>query len=194
MSMKNIRVSIMVLALAAPVLAQAQTAPAQNLPSLALNPPDVTEPSPWKGLSFGTAVFASFGKGAKGHIGGEGFIGYDHALANNFTIGVTSSVGYVPVSFAHSPYKGLNFSTTQVKLGYDMGPLHPYVTGGLMFTRPNANIGGPAVDQSINDLFASSKNLKTSGTFGAGVDYQINNQLSVGVGVQVSNGPVGLLH
>lgn len=59
------------------------------LPSLALNPP----PSPssssiWSGLYIGSGIFAISGNGSKGHVGGDGEIGYDREFQNGLVVGV----------------------------------------------------------------------------------------------------------
>eukprot|EP01037_Dinobryon_pediforme_P016394 gene16394-16572_t len=124
------------------------------LPSLAQS----AQPSPWAGLYYGTDAFGTFAKHSKGQIGGDGFIGYDHKLANDWTIGVVASAGYVPYSFANSPLKGVDFATTQVKLGYDLGRLKPYVTAGVALAKPTAINSGS--NDALNNLFAGSGGLK----------------------------------
>eukprot|EP01037_Dinobryon_pediforme_P002418 gene2418-2453_t len=119
------------------------------LPSLAQS----AETSPWAGFYYGTDAFGAFAKHSKGRIGGDGFIGYDHKLANDWTIGVVASAGYVPYSFANSPLRGVDFATTQVKLGYDLGRLKPYVTTGVALAKPTSMNGNP--NDALNNLFAA---------------------------------------
>ncbi len=167
---------------------------APALPTLALNPPappaiGPQAPSIWNGLYVGSEVFAVSGGGAKGRVGGAGLAGYSHELANNFVVGIDSEAGYAPAFFAHGPFKGYDFGAANVRLGYDMGRLMPYVTTGVVLAKPTLRNGSFDAADSVNDLFTPTANLKAAGDVGVGVDYAITPHLMVNVGATVGRGP-----
>ncbi len=167
---------------------------APQLPSLALNPvapPALSPPTPsiWSGLYVGSDVFAIAGGGAKGRVGGGGFIGYSHEFANNFVVGIDGEAGYSPAWFQPGPFKGYDYGAANVRLGYDMGRLMPYVTTGVMLAKPTARAGSVDAADSVNDLFTPSSNVKAAGTVGVGVDYAVTSHLTVSVGASVGRGP-----
>ncbi len=102
-----------------------------GLPLLALNPAGLADtPSRWSGFYVGSEVFAVSGSGGlKGGVGGAAEAGYNHAFSNNVVLGVNTAVGYAPSLFRRSRYSGFDFATADVRVGYDMGRLMPYVTG-----------------------------------------------------------------
>jgi outer membrane immunogenic protein len=175
--------------------AQADDLPAPTLPMLALDPPQLNapgtapQPSPWSGLTVGSDIFAVSGKGIKGGFGGDGFFGYNHEFANNVIVGIEASAGYAPGFFKQSPVAGYNFASTDVKVGYDMGRFMPYLTAGVTLAKPDilGHNGFTTTSDSVNDLFAGS-NPKAFTTVGAGFDYAITNNVSMGVHVSVSSG------
>jgi outer membrane immunogenic protein len=72
----------------------------------------------------------------------------------------------------------------EVKIGYDMGRLVPYVTLGAGIARPTSTLNGaPKGFDAINDMFVGSQPATTITTVGAGVDYAITDRLTVGVQV-----------
>ena len=170
----------------------APTAATPSLPSLALNP---EAPSPWAGLYVGSEIEAAFAKGSKPGFGGAAFAGYNRELPNNLVIGIQGSAGYAPYLFANGPYRGFNFAETSAKVGYDMGRFMPYVTAGVAFAKSNA-YGVPAytgATDSMNALFAPGGDLHAFGVVGAGVDYRVTNNLSVGVEVRAGSGNAPLV-
>ena len=77
--------------------AAAEELDASGLPFFAQNlQPKPQEPSIWSELYVGSEVFAISGKGVKGGFGGDGFVGYDHAFANDIVVGVRADAGYSP--------------------------------------------------------------------------------------------------
>jgi opacity protein-like surface antigen len=170
--------------------------PPPKLPSFALEPqplspsPQSPSPSPWTGFYAGSEVFAISGKGVKHGAGGAAFAGYNREFDNNLVIGVEASTGFAPSTFRHGPYTGYEFAATNVKLGYDMGRLMPFVTAGFAFAKPDIRSGGGylSATESANDLFGSPSNLRVLGNVGAGFDYQVTNNLSVGVAVSAGTG------
>jgi len=176
------------LALAAP--ASAADLPTQpSLPSLAADPQ--TQAPNWKGFYVGTELAVASFKGvkdAKGAVGGDVFAGYDHRFDNNVVLGVRFSTGYAPWMFPGAT-RGFDFAETSVKLGYEMGPLTPYVVTGAALARAT-NFGGGAanLNDSLNGVFAGPGALQAVGTAGVGFDYAVTNNLHVGVEAAVTNG------
>jgi len=167
--------------------ARADDASAPALPSLALNP---QASSPWTGFYVGSEVMAAFAKGSKPGFGGAAFAGYNHEFSNNLVLGVQGAAGYAPFLFGHGPYRGFNFAETSVKAGYDMGRFMPYVTAGVGFAKADA-FGPPAYTgaaNSMNALFSSGGDLSAVGMVGAGFDYAVTNNLTVGMEVRANAG------
>jgi opacity protein-like surface antigen len=172
--------------------AKADDLPAPKLPSFAANPQPLSASpqtaSPWSGLYVGSEAFAVSRKGAKGLVGGSAFVGYHREFDNNVVVGVEASTGLAR-SFRHSPFVSYDYAATNLKLGYDMGRLMPFVTAGFVFAKPLTGRGGyVSATDSINDLFNSPSSIRTFGTIGAGFDYAVTDKLSVGLAVSAGNG------
>ena len=163
------------LALSAPATAEPM------LPTFALNPP--TQGSQWSGLTMGSEMFVISRKGQKGLVGGGLNVSYLKPLENNFVLGVSGGMGHVPGSWGGNLAKGFDYAKANVKLGYDMGRVMPYVTAGGMIAKPNFNMNGLSPNDPVNSLFSGSGSVRGLATVGAGVDYAITNNLTVGVSV-----------
>jgi outer membrane immunogenic protein len=147
------------------------------------------EPSIWNGLYVGSEMFVVSGKGVKGGAGGAGLIGYDHAFANNLVLGIQASAGYSPALFQQGVVRGFDYASANVKFGYDMGRIMPFVTAGVALARPDViGRGFTTPTDSINGLFDASTNVRAIGTVGAGVDYAVTDKLTVGVSVSAGPG------
>ncbi len=184
MAAKSVLVPLALCALALPALAQDS-----SLPLLAQGPALQAQPNPWAGLEIGSEVFVLSGKGVRGgHVGGDGFFRYDHAFANNVVVSVQGSAGYAPSVFA-GPANGFDFAVTNVKVGYDMGNIRPYVTAGAGLAKASGGFTGsvPNAADSVNNLFIDG-NPKAIGTLGAGVDYAVTDRLTVSVSVSATQG------
>jgi opacity protein-like surface antigen len=161
--------------------------PGKPLPTLALNPQPA--PSLWTGLYVGTEVFAISRKGSKGLFGGDAFAGYDHQFANNVVLGVQASAGFAPGWSSASRFKGFDFAAADVKLGYPVGRLMPYVTAGLALEKAHLGPGGGFQgSESLNALLRQGGELHAATRVGVGVDYAVTNNLTVGVAVHAFNG------
>ncbi len=184
------RVTIIAAAVIAAASPAARAAEAPALPTLALQP--APSPSPWNGLSVGTEVFGvSGGHGVKGGFGAAATADYAHAFANTIVLGVGGAAGYTPGLFAGAGIRGFDFAQADVKLGYDMGRVLPYVTGGVALLKPVLRPGSglPGPGDAFNDLVNGTANLKAAATVGAGVDYAVTNNLTVGLAVSVTQVP-----
>jgi len=167
-----------------------------SLPSLAADPANQT-PN-WSGFYVGAGVSATAFKGAKAQFGGDVYAGYDHRFDNNVVLGVRVSTGYSPWAFPSGPYRGFSFGETDVKLGYAMGRLTPYVVAGAALARPSYGADFGDLSQSVNGLFSGPGAVQAVGTAGVGFDYALTNNVTVGLEARVSNGgafaPLGSLH
>jgi len=157
-----------------------------SLPSLAADPQ--TQAPNWSGFYVGAGVDVVSFKGAKAQAGGDVFGGYDHRFDNNVVLGVRFSTGYSPWAFPSGPYRGFSFGETDVKLGYAMGRLTPYVVTGVALVRPSYGADFGDLGQSVNGLFSGPGAVQAVGTAGVGFDYALTNNITVGVEARVSNG------
>ena len=157
-----------------------------SLPSLAANPQ--TQAPNWSGFYVGAGMDVVSFKGAKTQAGGDVFAGYDHHFDNNVVLGVRFSTGYSPWAFPSGPYRGLSFGETDVKIGYAMGRLTPYVVTGVALARPNYGAAFGDLSQSVNGLFSGPGAVQAAGTAGVGFDYALTNNVTVGLEARVSNG------
>ena len=146
-------------------------------------------PSIWSGLYVGSGVtFAAF-KGAKGAAGGDVFAGYDKHFDNNFVLGAKFDTGFAPSPFGR--YRGFDYALGEVKLGYDFGRVTPYVYAGGGLARATAFSSAlPDAGATMNGAFGSGPG-RGIGTFGAGVDYRVNNNITIGVAAGVVKGGPG---
>ena len=135
----------------------------------------------WDGLTMGTEVFAGSGtgKGGRGGFGGDLHIGYLKELDNNVVVGIGASSGYAP-SFTSFGPKGYGFGMVDLKVGYDMGRLMPYVTFGVGRETAMPNGQGFSGLDSVNNVFASHGPSATLTKVGAGFDYEVNEHLHIG--------------
>lgn len=176
-----------VLGLASAGAAHAQTLPALTLPTLALDP--APQPSIWNGLYVGTEVVAVSRKGSKGLFGGGVDAGYDREFANHIVLGLRGSTGFMPGWSSRSTFKGLDYAATDVRIGYDMGRVLPFVTAGLALAKPHFGPGvGYLGTESFNTLINGSNDLHALTRVGAGVDIALTSTLTVGVAVSMVNG------
>lgn len=162
-------------------LTPAAAADLPSLPSLAADP-QLAPPSAWKGFYVGSGLSASFAKGSKGAFGGDLFAGYDHTFDNGVVLGVKFDTGYNPWLSGPGKYRGFDFAETDVKLGYEMGKLTPYVMTGVALARGTAfGAALPDAAASLNGVLGGPGGLQAVGVAGVGVDYAITNNVHVGV-------------
>ena len=178
------------LLIAAPPPATAPSAGAQGaapLPSMALDP-QVPE-SIYHGLYIGSEIFGIAGHGIKGGVGGDIYAGYDRALGNGLLVGLQGTTGYTPSILGRPGLKGFDFGEASARVGYDMGRLTPFVTGGLLVARPvtGPGLAGNTTD-SFNDLMNGSGNLYAAPRIGAGFAYALTGNTTVVFDVTVGRG------
>ncbi len=139
--------------------------------------------NPWAGFYGGTEAFgvSGSGHGARGGFGGDAFLGYNKEFANNVVLGFQGSGGYMPSLSKFGP-RGYNFAMADVHVGYDMGRFMPYVTFGVGKAGAS-NLMGSRGFGSLNNAFTHSSQSVTLTRVGAGFNYEVTNNLRVGVEV-----------
>ncbi len=175
---------------AAALLLQSVSVFAADLPNAPSSYPALTtgpsEPewNPWSGLYVGTGISAWGGKGVKGGVGGEGYLGYDHTFDNGVVVGVRASSGYEPFLWTtpngFSQFTGTAYAGGSAIVGYQMGQLTPYVIAGVDLARPT-RFGSFGPLDNVSAVFAGPGAVQAVGTVGVGATYRVNNNLSFGV-------------
>ena len=183
------RVGLLFLALSCPAIAD--TLPAITVPTLALEPAPTA--SIWHGLSVGAEVVAVSSRHGGG-IGGDVFAGYDRAFDNGVVLGIRGSTGVLPALGDGRVFKRLDFAATDVRVGYAIGRLTPYVTAGVALARPRlgAGLDGPG-SGTLNAVLNGVGETRTLSRVGAGVDYAMTDRLTIGVAVQAVQGRGGVV-
>jgi opacity protein-like surface antigen len=166
--------------------------PSPSLPSLAIDP-QAPPPSIWKGLYVGTDAVVAGAKGSKPFVGGDAYIGYDHRFDNNLVLGIQASTGYAPYRFFNGPLKGYDYAEVSAKVGYEVGRFTPYLTTGIALAKPNSTPGFFSASDSINNIFNGSTDLAASGVIGAGFDYALTNNTTVGLVAKVAGSRGGFV-
>jgi opacity protein-like surface antigen len=177
--------------------AHAQELATEGVPTLARDPQsfsphafDLPAVSPWTGFYVGSEISALSRKGARGLVGGAAFVGYNREFDDKVVLGVETSAGFMPYLLSHSRTPGFDFATTKLKLGYDMGRLMPFVSAGVILAKPQTDpgLGFINASDSVNHLFSSTAHVTVFSTIGAGFDYALTNNLSVGLAVSANRG------
>ncbi len=198
--MPIVRIPALSAACAVALLLHPASAAAADLPNAPSTYPAVTanpgEPewNPWSGLYVGTGISAWGGKGVKGGVGGDAFLGYDHVFENGVVAGIRASSGYEPFLWA-TPNGSLQFTGTayaggSALVGYQMGRLTPYVIAGVDLARPTRFRSLSALD-NVDAVFSGPGAVQAVGAVGVGAIYRFNNNFSFGVEaiVQHANAP-----
>ncbi len=164
-----------------------------SYPALTTNP---GEPAwdPWSGLYVGTGISAWGGRGVKGGVGGEGYLGYDHAFDNGVVVGVRASSGYEPFLWTapngFSQFTGTAYAGGSAVVGYQMGQITPFVIAGVDLARPT-HFGSFSPLDNVNAVFSGPGAAQAVGTLGVGVNYRVNNNFSFGVEAIVHTNSLG---
>ena len=128
---------------------------------------DAPASDPWSGLYAGTGISAWGGKGVKGGVGGEGYLGYDHTFDNGVVVGVRASSGYEPFLLAtpggFTRFTGTAFAGGEATVGYRMGPFTPYLIAGVDLARPTAFANGALSPiDAANSVFSGPGRFRRS--------------------------------
>jgi hypothetical protein len=198
--MRKILVPVLVVsscAISAAVGLQAARAAAADLPNAPSSYPALTPgaadvaPNYWSGLYVSSGVSVWGGKGVKGGVGGDAYLGYDHSFDNGVVLGVRASTGYMPYLVSNgrsTQFSGAAFAGGEAIVGYRMGQLTPYVVTGVDFIRPTRFGGGAlSAGEAINSVFSGPGAVQAVGTVGIGVNYQIAPNFSMGLEARVFN-------
>lgn len=180
------------LAIVAATMATAQAFETRTLPLLAQDRPAFAGSEPsltgdfWKGRYFGHTDFSLAPSGIGSIVTNRSFSSFGKTFDDKSFVAMRSSSGFLPTLAGPGLARGYQFSSTQLKAGYNLGRFRPYVTANFSSLRAD-RIGGGAV--SLPGTFYNPANTgvntQSFATIGAGVDFAITNNLSVGVGVSV---------
>jgi len=185
--MKSFAAALFTLAPLAIISPPALADSALTIPPLTVDPHPA--PSLWDGLYVGTGVTFAAIKGQKGGFGGDVYVGYDHEFDNNLVLGLKFDTGFTPFATTTARLRGFDYAMGSVKVGYDLGRLTPYVYGGGGLARATAFSSElPDANATINGLFGQGPGFGVT-AFGAGVDYHVTNNVTVGVSAGIVNGP-----
>ena len=148
------------------------------LPILAANPWAGTPMGAWSGFSSGAQLFAApgatFARAA----------GYNQLLSKNLLLGVETSAFTAPAGFGRG--SATDFSSTSMRLTWNMGALKPFVTAGMAQAKPNA-FGGANFSLPADPL-VNTRDAKTFTNIGAGFDFAVSDKLTLGVAVSAGSG------
>jgi hypothetical protein len=180
------------------LVAPAAAADLPTPPSSAPPPPTVSDATPdyWSGLYFGSGLSVWGGKGVKGGVGGDAYLGYDHVYDNGVVLGIRASSGYAPFLTSapngFTQFSGTAYAGGEMLVGYQLGQIRPYVVTGVDFFRPT-RFGGGAFNSAdaINSVFSGPGAVQAVGTVGVGVIYQVSPNFSFGVEARVHNNAAG---
>src|SRR5579863_8413812 len=180
---------------------QAAPAAAADLPTApssypALGPSGAdSAPDYWAGLSVGAGISVWGGKGVKGGVGGETDLNYEHVFDNGIMLGAQASTGYMPflqASPGFTQFTGSAFAGGSAIVGYDFGPVTPYVITGVDFIRPTRfGAGAFDISDAVNSVFYGPGAVQAVGTFGVGVNYRVTPNFSMGLEAIVHTYPSG---
>jgi len=93
------------------------------------------------------------------------------------------SLALDPPAPPSSPWSGL----------HDIGPFTPYAAPGVGLAKPNSGPGDVRASQPANNLINSSGTAKTAPTVGAGLDYDLGNNLHMHIGIAGGAGAGGII-
>jgi opacity protein-like surface antigen len=153
--------------------------------------PDAVSRSPqdvWKGFSYGVEAIAVGGKGIKGGFGGAANVAWTRPLDNGVSVGLKAGAGYRPGIWRASPWAamgatGANFAFAEANVAYEFGRVRPWASVGAGVLKPTRHGGFSGGLNALNGLFEPGHR---SGyvEVGAGVDYAVTNNLTIGVAVR----------
>jgi opacity protein-like surface antigen len=158
------------------------------LPSLALSP-QIPAPG-WSGFYMGSEMSVLSGKHVRNGVGAAAYGGYRARLDNSVIVAIEAGAGRTPL-LTRQGWQSANFGFARAKVGYEMGRLTPYVTATGAFARVDNRFGAPTAPDAVNALFSGEGRLRSAASVGAGFDYRINNNLSVGLSVNAVQGGFG---
>ena len=174
--------------MALPTVALAFEESSMSLPAFAASPQfSERVTSPWS--AFSNDGF-SFSRTAPAGFAGGKSVSFSQTFGKNLVLGVTATSGYSQSLFSGGTALGYDFSSTSVRVGYNMGRLTPFVTANSAFALPNlpgaGNFSFPGNSQT-NAIASGAPGGKSFTSVGAGFDYAITNNLSFGIAVSAGS-------
>ena len=112
--------------------------------------------------------------------------GLDTRLGPGLMLGVSSQSATSDFTLGGLS-RGVDFSTTSVKLGYQLGNLTPFVSTSVTTLKPSAIPGLSSGFNTTGDLLAGQSDPKSKASVGAGFNYALTDNFHVGVGASFSN-------
>jgi|APMI01.1.fsa_nt_gi opacity protein-like surface antigen len=175
---------------AVPALAADVDFAGAGLPTFA-RAPEAAQPKSndfWKGLSYGVEAFGVSGKGIKGGFGGAANVAWTKPIDDRLSFQLKTSAGYMPGVWKASPWgragaTGSNFVFAEASVGYEIGRVRPWASVGAGYAKATRYGGFAGGLNSVNDMFGEPGKGSGLVAVGAGVDYAITNNLTVGVAV-----------
>lgn len=155
--------------------APAQAADLPRVQPVTVTKAPVATPQPvfsWTGFYIGANGAYTWGSGGDG-LGFDpqgwmagGTVGYNYQLPSNVVLGIEGDLAGGDISKGEGPLSSKLdvLGTVRGRLGYALGPILPYATGGLA-------IG----NNTITDYGISSSNTHVGWTAGAGVEFAISD-------------------
>ncbi len=142
----------------------------------------------------GNSLFATRPIVPFGYTGGSLFsngtsLGYAGKIDDKVLLGIQSSSGNFPFALSGTPLNTVEYSATNVRLGYDMGKFTPYVASSIATAKPAFGPGaGFTSPFEINtNLQNPAFNQRTSASVGAGFNYSVTDNIHIGAGVNIGN-------
>lgn len=119
---------------------------------------------------------------------------YADKINDKWLLGIETSTGFAASSPFGSTFRGQGFgggfdyNATNVRLGYDLGAVTPYISSSIASTKPNLGLGATPFETGFlaqNPSFSA----KTTASVGAGINYQATQNLQFSAGVSIGNDP-----
>jgi hypothetical protein len=144
----------------------------------------------WTGLSYGASFGAVARTGARGQVGGDTFISYNHVFDNNVALSLDFDTGYAPNLGPYRGAAGFDFASAQALATFNVnGPVRPWLylegvqTRGLNVS--NAYPFAPAA--TVNGAFSGPGIGQSFGSVGAGVTIDVTPNSQIMIGGQIGN-------
>ena len=118
---------------------------------------------------------------------GQGANAATYRIGKDLLLGVSQTSGSPALSSLAGAPAGFDFSSTSVKLGFDMGRLTPFVTTTLSSFKASALPGLSSGFNTTGDLMAGQA-ARTGVSAGAGFNFAVSDSLHLSVGASVGTG------
>jgi outer membrane immunogenic protein len=158
--------------------------------------------APLRALEWSSASLPTFARGAaameEAHwpdafassvsgMTGQGANAATYRIGKDLLLGVSQTSGSPALSSLAGAPAGFDFSSTSVKLGFDMGRLTPFVTTTLSSFKASALPGLSSGFNTTGDLMAGQA-ARTGVSAGAGFNFAVSDSLHLSVGASVGTG------